>query len=595
MSKWKMKLQSKFFVSMLSFFLIMIVVFGGACLLFSKKKLNDSSQEFAMELLEQLSDNMENNTDSLMNNTFDFMSNSSLQSILQTKAEVIQHEGIQKYRYQIRTIGSQYFSTASPVYAVYLKSTENVISWWVKYSKSFNYGNVSEKYAEKILMQASDQMEKTEKNTCWFKDEQENKVYLIRNMIQTKSDLGKVYATAVFAIDSAFFAPVEKNNALLSNQELFFQNRGSGMTYIANELLESATQYINKDCAAYGRSLSNVTVGNSDYLFIGYANRTSVWNLYCAVPKEKYLGNVYALVYYMLGLAAIAVLVSLFTSWLISRNMTQNICDLEKTISKVECGDFAVHIVPKSNDEIGNLCCHFNQMTDKIEELIQQAYEEGKENEKLKMTVLKAQINPHFLYNSLGSIKCMAKMKGYNDIANMTMALIELLRTSIGKNGEFHTVAQEVEYIRNYFVLQLYRYENAFRVEYDIEENTKDLFMINFVLQPLVENAIFHGIEISRNTGVIRITSRIKDEKLCLTVEDNGVGMNEEQIKELFMEKKQEYEGLNSIGVQNVYQRIQKYFGKEYGLEYKSSPGKGCCVEVQLPIFRRREEVKQDV
>lgn len=595
MNKWRMRLQSKFFVSMLLVSLIIVITFGGICLLVSKRKLNDNSRELVMELLEQLSVNMENNTETLLDDTFDFMNDHLLKNILSTSAEEIESLGIQKYRNQIRTIGSQYFSTSSPVYAVYLKNTDDITSWWVKYSKDFNYGNVSENYVENILQQVSEYMEKTERNTCWFNDENENKVYLARNIIRTGKGLGQTYATAVFAVDAEFFAPVEKNKVMISNQELFFQNRNSGMIYTENDNAEEAMQYIDTDYTAYGRSMSSIKMKDEEFLFIKYANRTSVWNLYCAVPKEKYLGEVYSLIYYMAGLAVSAVFLSLLISWLVSRSMTHNISDLEKTISKVEKGDFAVHIVPKSHDEIGDLCQHFNHMADKIEELIEQAYKEGKEKEKLKMTVLKAQINPHFLYNSLGSIKCMAKMEGKEDIAEMTTALIELLRASIGKTSEFQTVEQEIEYIRNYFVLQLYRYENAFRVEYDIAEETKNLWMINFVLQPLVENAVFHGIEISRKTGVIKIISCLKDGKLCMIVEDNGVGMSEEQVTALFQEKEQEYEGLNSIGVRNVYQRIQHYFGKEYGLHYESSPGNGCRVEVMLPVFTCREEVKANV
>lgn len=588
-------MQDKFFVSILLMALVMIILSDGVGLLVSKNKLNANTQELAMELLEQISDNTEANTESLLGKTFDFMMDDSLKGILQADRKKIRQMGIRKYRQQIRTIGSQYFSTASPVYAVYVNSRQGFSSWWIKYSKNFNYSNVSEADANRILQMAADKMKKEGHNTVWFIDKTDGKVYLTRNILRTEKNLGEPYATVVFAIDADFFAPVTAEAHLISSHELIFQNRLSGMVYTdsTNEVL--ADKYIEKNFTSYGRSINKIKMDGNRFLLIKYAKRTADWNLYCAVPEYKYMGAVNSLAYYMLGAVVVAVGISLLFSYIMSNSMTQNIRDLEKTISRVEQGDFAVHIVPSSQDEIGDLCQHFNHMSDKIEELIQQAYREGKEKEKLKMTVLKAQVNPHFLYNSLGSIKCMAKMEGKEDIARMTQALIDLLRASLGKTSEFQTVGQEIEYVRNYFVLQLYRYEDAFRVEYHIARETENLIMLNFILQPLVENAVFHGIEISRGNGVISISSAIRQGRLVLTVQDNGIGMTPEQLDGLFAEKPQHYEGLNSIGVRNVYQRIQQYFGEEYGLRYMSSPGQGCTVEVILPVFRTKEEVKTNV
>lgn len=595
MGKRRTKLQSKFFLSILLVSLVIIVLLGSLSLYISRDKLNDNTRELAMEFLEQLSDNMETNTDNLLKSTYDFMSDRTLKKILASDAEEIGAEGLPKYRQEVRTIGNRYFSTASPVYAVYAGNQEDISFWWVRYSRYFNYGNVSEEYAKRILSEARQQMEEIGQNTCWFMDDSDGNIYLARNMVHTETNLGQVYATVVFAVDPDFFAPVSEENMLISNQELIFQNRGTGMVYMNPDNENLADMYVNKDHKDYGKNVSTIRYEGKQYLLIRYASRTAPWNLYCAVPEEKYLGAAYSLIHSILGITFLAFLVSLFISYILSRGMTQNISRLEKNISKVEEGDFSVHIDPVSNDEIGQLCQHFNQMADRIEELVQQAYTEGEEKERLKLTVLKAQINPHFLYNSLGSIKCMAKMQGQEDIANMTAALTELLRTSLGKTGEFQTVEQEIEYIRNYFVLQLYRYENAFSVEYEIEEETKSLLMLNFILQPLVENALFHGIELSRNNGIIRVSSGLREGKLVLAVEDNGIGMTKEQVDALFQEKDDRYEGLNSIGVRNVSQRIRRYFGEAYGLSYSSSPGQGCRVEIVLPVFATMEEVKTNV
>lgn len=595
MGKWRTRLRWKFFLAILFGSLVMIVLPGGVTLYISGHKLNENTQNLAMELLEQLSDNMEANTDSLLNATYNFMSDETLQEMLLTDTDTIYEMGLMKYRQQIRTIGSRYFSTKSPVYAVYVKNQEDVSCWWMKYSSRFYYADVTEDYADNILKLARRQMEEIGSNTCWFTDDSDRKIYLARNILHTGKNLGKAYATAVFAVDSEFFMPVSENKTLVSNQELVFQNRATGMTYTDAVNEGIAGLCVEQDHAAYGRDILAVTYNGAEYLWIKYASRDAQWNLYCAIPKDKYQVASSSLMYPMLGVTVAALLISLAISYIISGSMTQNIRHLEKNISRVEEGDFSVHIDPASNDEIGQLCHHFNHMADRIEELVQQAYREGEEKEKLKLTVLKAQINPHFLYNSLGSIKCLAKMEGKDNIAEMTTALIDLLRASLGKTGEFQTVEQEVEYIRNYFVLQLYRYENAFTVRYNVAEETRHLLMLNFILQPLVENALFHGIELSRKNGIITVSSCVREGRLFLTVEDNGVGMTKEQMDTLFQEKDDRYEGLNSIGVGNVYRRIQRYFGQEYGLRYFSSPGKGCRVEILLPVFETMKEVKTNV
>lgn len=596
MKKKKMSVQKKVFLSILLVSVTVTTVFGAVSMVVFRNRQNESTQELAQELLEQVSENMENNTQNLLDMSFEFMSKSEFQKLLlMNRQEIYTEMGIRNYRSQVRTLGSRFFSTSSPVYAFYVRDKENVSSWWIRYSKNFNYSKIDSKFVSDILNRAENRMDREGSSTCWFVNESDGRIYLARKMIRTSGKLGDHYATIVFAIDESFFTPVQANQMLIENEDLYFQNRNNGTVVTNSEDLAKKESYVDEDYKAYGRKITKDDDDTGKYMLIKYANRNAVWNLYCLIPEDRYIGSVYSVFYFLLGFLILAILSSLLISYLVSNGMTRSIRDLKEKTSRVGKGDFTVHIVPSSNDEIGELCHSFNHMSDRIEELVEQAYREGKEKEKLKMTVLKAQVNPHFLYNSLGSIKCMAKMEGQDGIAQMTTALIDLLRASLGKTSEFQTVEQEVDYVRNYFLLQLFRYEDAFRVEYDIAEETKQLITLNFLLQPLAENALFHGIEISKGNGVIRVSSHLEDGKLILSVTDNGLGMTMEQIEGLFAEKEKKYEGLNSIGVQNVHQRIQRYFGTQYGLSYTSSPGEGCRVDVVLPVFSNMEEVKTNV
>ncbi len=585
-----LKIRTKFFIAYVSIALLLILLLGSVFQYVFRHIIYRNTVSFTGEFLEQLSYNLENQTESLMEMTYELMTDKEFLMYVKSGSELIAEDGIGKYRQSVRAIGSRHFSSTSPVSVFYVAGSGEELSWWVRYTKEFNSGSVNQEQAEEIIELARQCM--GEKNTCWFRDTDNGQVYLARNMIDTKNSLGEVYGTVVFAVSPDFFCPIQSKNSLIDNESLVFVNHDSSMTCGNYETAEDLEEYINKKEERYGNYVSRINYQNEKYVFAERLKHSVNWNIYCFIPEQRFMKNAETIRWYIVGTAGGAVVLSLFISWWLSRNLSKNIHYLEKNMRKVEQGDFKIHIQPTSYDEIGMLCKRFNYMADKIEELIKEAYKEGQVKEKLKLQVLKAQINPHFLYNSLGSIRCMAKMKKQDDITEMTTALIELLRTSLSKTNEYHTVSGEIEYIRNYFILQNFRYENCFEVEYHLEEKTYDCMMLNFILQPLVENAIFHGIEISKGNGKIVITSSVSGGKLLLTVEDNGVGMTKEKIEQILSDRKEKYEGLNSIGVANVSQRIKHYFGEEYGLSYISEPGKGSIAEVWLPLFYTVGEVQ---
>ncbi|MRM87731.1 sensor histidine kinase [Faecalicatena contorta] len=589
----KLKIRSKFFIAYVSTMLLLILLLGGVFQYISVQVIFRNTASFTGEFLEQLSYNLENRTESLLETTYELMTDEAFLECIRAPEPQIKQEGTGKYRQNIRTLGNKHFSSSVPVTAFYVKGVGEQPAWWARYTKAFNDSNINQERAAEILEMAENRM--GAKNTCWFLEEEENQVYLVRNMIDTKNQLGQVYGTVVFAIAQDFFRPIQSRNRMIDNESLVFENNESSMIYGDFQMEDGIDNRMSRKEDRYGNYISRILYQNESYIFAERIKNSTEWNIYCLIPEHVFMANAKSIKWYIMMIAVGAILVSLIFSYAVSRNLSRNIHYLERNMRKVEQGDFKVHIEPTSLDEIGMLCTRFNYMADKIEELIEAAYKEGQAKQRLKLQVLKAQINPHFLYNSLGSIQCMAKMEKQEHIAEMTAALIELLRASLSKNGEYHTVREEVEYIRNYFTLQKFRYEDKFAVEYCLCEGVQEYIMLDFILQPLVENAIFHGIEISKGNGIIRITSSVSEGKLRLTVEDNGVGMTQEKIKSILTVQEERYEGLNSIGVANVSQRIKQYFGEEYGLNYISEPGRGSIVEVWLPLFRTREEAQAGV
>lgn len=331
-------------------------------------------------------------------------------------------------------------------------------------------------------------------------------------------------------------------------------------------------------------------------VYVGfYRIKQPGWFMVTVLPSQPLINQSNILVLQFLSIYIAVLALAFLLASTLSKSITGRISSVISQMRTVRHGPPVPMDSPSAHDEIGDLIDTYNYMTRKMNQLMEKQAQAAEDLRIAEFNSLQAQINPHFLYNSLGSIQCMAKMEKQEHIAEMTAALIELLRASLSKNGEYHTVREEVEYIRNYFTLQKFRYEDKFAVEYCLCEGVQEYIMLDFILQPLVENAIFHGIEISKGNGIIRITSSVSEGKLRLTVEDNGVGMTQEKIKSILTVQEERYEGLNSIGVANVSQRIKQYFGEEYGLNYISEPGRGSIVEVWLPLFRTREEAQAGV
>ena len=214
--------------------------------------------------------------------------------------------------------------------------------------------------------------------------------------------------------------------------------------------------------------------------------------------------------------------------------------------------------------------------------LMEQNVEEQRQKRKSELRALQAQINPHFLYNTLDSIIWMAEWGKTKEVVLMTSSLAKLLRQSISNQNELVRVEEEVEYTRSYLTIQKMRYKD--KLEYDIQVSPEVLGqkIPKLVLQPLVENAIYHGIKYKEGKGIVQIEGWIEQEELILRISDDGIGMTEEQLAKIF-EKRETDIRKNGVGVLNVHERIQLYYGKDYGLRFFSTLGEGTVVEVRIP------------
>jgi len=283
-------------------------------------------------------------------------------------------------------------------------------------------------------------------------------------------------------------------------------------------------------------------------------------------------------------LGGISLVVALLLSFLLSRNLTRPIHQMQKHMSEVEKGNFDIQVLVDSTREIGMLARAFNLMVVRIRELMAQVVKEQEFKRKSELNALQAQINPHFLYNTLDSIVWMAENDKSAEVVRMTSALARLFRASISKGSELVPIRNEVEHISNYLTIQKMRYRDKLDFCIDVDDAIKGNLTLKVLLQPLVENAIYHGIKNKYGTGTIRITGEREGETIVLRVNDNGVGMDEETRKSLLSPATDAKQG-KGVGLMNVHERIRLYFGKIYGLTIDSEPDEGTTVTVKFPVL----------
>lgn len=290
--------------------------------------------------------------------------------------------------------------------------------------------------------------------------------------------------------------------------------------------------------------------------------------------------KIYLLIALALFMAALAL------AYLLSDEITKPVKSLEKSMKEVEKGNFAPAVMEvREENEIGHLTRNFNMMTEEIRKLMEQRDQEQQIKRKSELKALQAQINPHFLYNTLDSIIWMAEWGKNQEVVRMTSSLAKLLRRSISNEQEAVTVAEEVEYTETYLTIQKMRYKDKLEYEILVDPEILQETVIKLILQPLVENAIYHGIKYKEGKGLIRIRGFQQNERMILQVQDDGKGMEPETLAHIF-EKHTRDTRSNGVGLNNVNERIQLYYGDDYGISFRSSPGEGTEATITLPFGR---------
>jgi two-component system sensor histidine kinase YesM len=239
------------------------------------------------------------------------------------------------------------------------------------------------------------------------------------------------------------------------------------------------------------------------------------------------------------------------------------------------------------SDDVSGIVNSFEYMFKRVEELVQIVIMEQKRESDMKYEALRAQINPHFLFNTLNTIKWSAIMSGSENVSKMISALGKLLEVSMNKGEDEITLKEEMELTESYVYIQNIKNNDKLKLVFDIDEELQELKILKLILQPIVENSINHGLKNKPGSGEIRISAIIKENKLVVTVRDDGVGISEEKVERiLYADDENGRHKYNGIGLNNIHERLKIKYGSDYGLSIESEEGKGTKVDIILPVIK---------
>ena len=366
-------------------------------------------------------------------------------------------------------------------------------------------------------------------------------------------------------------------------------------TYLKN--LEIYKSRIEQNLAEGNKYEDNIQIWENDIQIVtSLLRETFLQYIYYEVKELQQLRSEYEEFYTgMIEFSIVAfagiLIIFLFLFYKMPRSITRPIARLSAVADQAAKGDFTVCFDARSSAEISALSDSLNMMIDKINNLLEQITEEQVRLRKAEFELLQSQINPHFLYNTLDAIVWLAEAGEQRKVVSMVGSLSEFFRTSLNQGKDIISVKEELQHVKSYLEIQQVRYQDILNYEIHVPKDLYRYTIPKITIQPLVENALYHGIKNKRGPGRIILSGRKEKDFFVLQIEDNGIGISEERLQQVRDGMKNKVFTENDIyGLYNVNERIRLNFGEDYGISIESSHGKGTVVEIILPYVEQEEK-----
>ena len=572
-----MSFRKKMHLFILVVSIVPLVVMGIFSYVIFKKNLIKQEQSNMRDYMSQAVLGMENKID-IYNNLSDYIAyNQTISNVIGYRYDSSEYTGSFEVYKELRDVvdpllsGVKYFNQDMVMLTIYVDSDI------VKHDNTIApLSEVEDTIWKKKLS------EKTDNEIYWFVEKNARKVYLVRRMPLLEDLESEGYLYIEVEYDSLFdmFSQMESGKYGIMifdeegkevysfnsfNDEKYYLDAGNVFKTVTSEEDEAPNSYkIENENISY-------TVVKRD--------TDQGWTTVIYKPDSVINTSIRSIISIVIIVAIGCIALSSIVSTILSRKFVGTLEKMTDNMKAVEAGDYEVKIHSDSVDEVGTLIRGFGNMVDRINTLINEVYKGKLSQKEAEMKALQAQINPHFLYNSLSLINWKAIEAKQPDISRITLLLSKFYRTSLNKGKNITSIRDEISNIQSYIDIQLMMHDNGFDVVYELSPDIMEYSIPNLLLQPLIENAIDHGIDMNTDRrGVITVTGKMYEEsKIMITVSDNGIGMPKETAEQILTGNSKGY------GVKNVNERIKHFYGEEYGITVESTEGEGTDIIIRMP------------
>jgi multi-sensor signal transduction histidine kinase len=465
--------------------------------------------------------------------------------------------------------------------ALRLKDNSNVLE-----SNFFKKSMAESEYIHFSMPHIRDLFDQNESSYSW--------VMSLSRAVEVTDEGRATQAVLLINLNYMFFEEMFSNVNLGNGGYIYLTNDEGDIIWHPrqNEIYSGRFKENNKYVSTLKDGITVENIGGKQLTLnvrtIGYTG----WKLVGVTPSAALNIDGIKFRFFVLFVADLFLFLLAMINAFISNKISNPIKLLDGRVREIESGNLNVEIVPSGSYEVEHLGNSIKNMLSRIKVLMSDLVDEHNAKRKSEFDTLQSQINPHFLYNTLDIIVWMIENEKPDKAVSIVTALAKFFRISLSKGKNIITVKDEVEHVRNYLMIQNMRFKNRFEYSIDVEDDILSYSSLKLMLQPLVENAIYHGMEFMDGDGKIEVRVFKENDSLYFTISDNGLGMSEDVVATLLSKDIIPSKKGSGIGVKNVNERIKLYFGNEYGLKVESEPDEGTKITIHLPaiVYGEKDE-----
>lgn len=584
---WNLSIRHKLLLILYVQIFIPLLLLGYLSYRNSEEIINKRSIDYSQDILQMIEMRLEDYVHNLTVISQNLIYDKEIYNILNSDSKNEDPLRIYEYKNEISNTLKKIINSRNEIQSICLVSNNKNYYYVDNNSEDISIINVLPYY--KILEKARE----GNGRVIWYLDSEGievDNVFLARTVYNR--DSFKEIGLLIILVKKEFLETVYQgltesmqNIAIISEDNRQIVSRNSYDPYLFN---------LNFSGNHYNKAYKQVKIDHKANTLISYVSlKEPDWKVVAYASLDELYKDAHTLRRRIIYLSLASVFILSILSMFIAVDFVNPINRLVKAMKKVQKGDEGVYIDEDRDDELGFLYKTFNEMSSEIHHLVRWVYREQITRKEAEIKALQSQINPHFLFNTLESINWMAQLNNVPEISETVSELSSLMEASIGRGDRLITVEQEFAYADKYISLLKRRFEDRIELRKDVQEEALKVRIPRLLIQPLIENAVYHGVEGSRNKGIINLKAYTRNDVLVIEVLDNGIGMSKPDLaklnERLSMDNDTYFKTLankknKSIGIENVNRRIKLFYGEEYGLKIESEKGKYTKVTVTIPL-----------